>query len=349
MVSAELVRSCPLFAGINTGDLEAFVGIFEQVRFDAEAYLTRQGQPADHALIIESGNADVVTALPGGGEATVARLGPGSVLGEMALLEAGMRSATVVARTPLSACRIERDGFRLLLARRNDAAFRIQHRITLTLCKRLRELNARILACDAPENTAPALSRARVHSGASRGACSFDYKAFLPLLPVFRRFGKNEIEAFAARAPAMELARGVTIFEQGAPSAACYVVVRGAVEVSSARNGRRHRIGVIGPGQLCGHMGLIDGSKHSTTAVAREPTVLLELSSQSFGELYDGRDPFAAKFQDAINQNLLQALARTNNHLTRLISQARIRGGSAERKEADELQRALSTQDCRAA
>ena len=44
---------------------------------------------------------------------------------------------------------------------------------------------------------------------------------------------------------------------------------------------------------------------------------------------------------------LLQALARTNNHLTRLISQARIRGGRQEKKQVEELQQALGAQDCR--
>lgn len=343
-VSAKLIGGISLFAGLETGELEAILRIFQRVAFAAGAALVRQGQPADGAFILESGSAEVITALPGGGEAKVADLGPGSVLGEMALLESGVRSATVVARTPVSARFIERDGFRMLLAQRNDAAFRIQHRVTLTLCGRLRELNARILACDAPENAAPALAGERAAGATRRGACSFDYKAFLPVLPLFRRFTPQEIEALAARADVMELPRGRVIFEQGTPSEACYVVVRGAVEVSSAHNGRRHRIGIISPGQLCGHMGLVDGSVHGTTAVAREQATLLEVGKDSFGGLYGGRDRLASKFQDAINQELLQALARTNNHLTRLISQARIRD-----RRIEELQRALCTQDCRAA
>jgi hypothetical protein len=51
----------------------------------------------------------------------------------------------------------------------------------------------------------------------------------------------------------------------------------------------------------------------------------------------------------AIYRDLLQALARPNNHLTRLISQSRIRGGRQDRKQAEELQRALATEDCRPA
>ena len=50
----------------------------------------------------------------------------------------------------------------------------------------------------------------------------------------------------------MELARGHVLFGPGDPSDACYLVVRGAIEIAGARNGQRHRIGVLGPGRLCG-------------------------------------------------------------------------------------------------
>ena len=124
--------------------------------------------------------------------------------------------------------------------------------------------------------------------------------------------------------------------------------MRGAVEIANARNGRRHRIGILGPGRLCGVLALIEGQPHSMSAVAREHATLLELDRAAFDRLFSGSDRLAGRFQDAINQELLQALARTNNHLTRLISQARIRGG-APAPEVEELQRALCTQDCRSA
>jgi hypothetical protein len=84
-------------------------------------------------------------------------------------------------------------------------------------------------------------------------------------------------------------------------------------------------------------------------ARAREHTVLLEIGPASFARLFRGDDRVAGRFQEAINQELLQALARTNNHLTRLVSQARIRGGRKESRQAEDLQRALADQDFRPA
>lgn len=350
MTAADIIQGISLFEGLAPSEIEGVLCVCERVRFEPGASLMRQGQPADSAFILESGAVDVMTRLPGGGDATVATLGPGCVIGEMALLDSGLRSATVVAREPAAGYFLERDGFHMMLAQRNHAAFSIQGRITRTLCRRLRELNARIVASDAPESVAPAAQETGGSPGASQpDRPSFDYRAFLPLLPLFRNFSSAEIETLADLAQALEVGRGQLLFRQGEPAAACHVVVRGAIEVTGAQDGLRHRVGVLGPGRLCGVNALIEGRPHSLSAVARERATLLEIGKAEFDRLFTGTDRVAAKFQGAISHELLQALARTNNHLTRLISQSRIRGGRKDRKQAEELQRALATEDCRTA
>jgi len=136
------------------------------------------------------------------------------------------------------------------------------------------------------------------------------------------------------------------LFNAGDASDACYIVIRGALEISREQNGEYRRIGILGPGRLCGILALIEGAPHSMSATARECVTLMEMPRVMFARYYDGTALGAPKFQQAVNQELLQALARTNNHLTRLISQARIRDHG---QQAEELNRALCEQDCRAA
>jgi len=350
VTAAEVIRNISLFEGLAPSEIEGVLHVCERAQFEPGASLMRQGQPADSAFILESGSVDVVTRLPGGGEAGVATLGPGSVIGEMALLDSGQRSATVMAREPVGGYILEREGFHMLLAQRNRAAFTIQSRITRTLCARLRELNARIVASDAPENVAPpADAGAGAIGTGEQGRPTFDYRAFLPVLPLFRNFSAAEIGAILDLAQALELGRGQLLFRQGDPSTACYIVVRGAVEVTGLQSGLRHRVGVLGPGRLCGVNALIEGRPHSMSAVARECATLLGIGKTAFARLFTGSDRVASRFQNAIAQELLQSLARTNNHLTRLISQSRIRGGRKDRKQAEELQHVLATEDCRTA
>src|SRR5512146_2225873 len=210
----EIVASTPLFAGLDAPDLDEFLRIFRRATFAEGAVLVRQGQPADSAYVLESGAADVTTALPGGGQAMVAQLGPGSVLGEMALLDSGVRTATVIARRPTVAYLVERDDFRALLAQRNPAVFTVQYRITLMLCRRLRELNEKIVACTLSGNSMLPAASGKAGPLLRRMPCAFDWRAFLPILPPLRRFKPDDIDGLLAEASVFDAPRGAAIFHE---------------------------------------------------------------------------------------------------------------------------------------
>jgi RimJ/RimL family protein N-acetyltransferase len=73
----------------------------------------RQGEPGDRFMLIVDGEA-AVTRQRGGRAVDVGALGPGSIVGELALLQSGERSATVTATTPLTALTGDADTFVLL-------------------------------------------------------------------------------------------------------------------------------------------------------------------------------------------------------------------------------------------
>jgi CRP/FNR family cyclic AMP-dependent transcriptional regulator len=59
------------------------------------ATLLRQGEPAGHVILLRSGWAKVTSVSRGGAEALLALRGPGDILGEVAAVDGGPRSATV--------------------------------------------------------------------------------------------------------------------------------------------------------------------------------------------------------------------------------------------------------------
>ncbi len=332
---------------LDAGGLEALRRFAKAVSFAPGAALMRQGQSSQGAFFIEAGEVEAHVALPGGGKLAVARLGPGSVLGEMALLEQGIVSATVIAQTEIRARFMERDDFRALIAQRDAAIVKLQDAVTLILAQKLRALNAKLLACDAPEDL-PAGEEPGGDplAGVPRKSSTFfEHRSFLPLLPVFREFGAENIDAVVERAKLLELPRGHWLFVAGQPVGASYIVVRGAVEISARKGPLRRRIAVLGPGEWVGAMSQLDGVVHGSSARARENSVLLEIDRAAFDALYRASDSTAAKIQRAIHKSLLQSLRHTNNHLSRLISQALIRSrrGSVPVKE---LQSALYGQLC---
>jgi CRP-like cAMP-binding protein len=105
---------------------------------------------------------------------------------------------------------------------------------------------------------------------------------------------------------------------------AAYVVVRGAVEVVATRAALERRIAVVGPGQLVGFLSVLRRTAHSTSAFAREASVLLELPAAAFDEAYFGAGRASARLRHAVQASLLGSMARTNRALTRLISLERL-------------------------
>jgi CRP-like cAMP-binding protein len=306
--------------------------------------LVRYGDASRGAYLLKAGSAEATVLLPGGEKLTVANIQAGDVFGETALIERGTCTATVSATEKLEGWFIERDDFRSLVAQRVPAALRVQHALTLALSEKLRGLNAKVLEVAAPGDKPSARkpNGADPLAGVKRSKnASFDFKPFLPHLGVFEGFDAAEIDEVLSISSVLELPRGQKVFTAGQPSTACFIVVRGAVKIRAQHEKRERRIAVLGPGQLLGYMSALERSVHGSDAVVREQALLLEIPGQEFEKLYFGSSPASTKLHRVIQRSLLSSLGQTNRHLTRLISQARLRGAN---KEGDALESALGSQ-----
>ena len=87
-------RSSP---GSSRDDLERLARQFRERTFREGAVVTREGEPGVGFFVIVEGSATVSI----GGEPRATRSGPGDSFGEMALIDEGPRSATIVAATDL--------------------------------------------------------------------------------------------------------------------------------------------------------------------------------------------------------------------------------------------------------
>jgi CRP-like cAMP-binding protein len=299
--------------------------------------LVRHGDPSRGAYVVKEGAAEASVTLPGGEKLTVAKFGAGAVFGEMALIERGTCTASVTATEKLSGWFIERDDFRSLVAQRVPGALRVQHALTLVLSDKVRGLNAKVLDVaadgDKPARRSglgdPLATIARVRKP------SFDFKPFLPHLPMFEGFDAAEIDEILAVASVLELPRGQKIFTAGQPSTACFIVVRGAVKIRAQHAQRERRMAVLGPGQLLGYVSALENTIHGSDAVVREDALLLEIPREAFEKVYFGNSSASTKLHRVIQKSLLLSLGQTNRHLTRLISQAKLRGAEKEGKELE--------------
>jgi CRP/FNR family transcriptional regulator, cyclic AMP receptor protein len=106
VIDAARLRSQPSLAELDEHDLAKIARWIVEVRNAAGELLIEQGSMAYELFLIESGTVDVIRD----GE-PIAALGPGDVVGEMALMARQRRMASVRARTDVVALAMPADAF----------------------------------------------------------------------------------------------------------------------------------------------------------------------------------------------------------------------------------------------
>jgi CRP-like cAMP-binding protein len=312
---------------------EHLLAVAREVSFMKGAELVRQGEASRGCYLIRAGAVEARIALPGGGSLPVAQFRDGEMFGEMALIERGVVSATVVAQSNVDAWFVGRDDFRALVASRELSALETQRAITRALSDRLRVLNGRTKEHEAVEDrpVTEAAPAGDPLAGVKRTRqASFDWKAFLPLLSFFDGFDEQEMDEFASTGKVLELPRGAWAFVAKRTADSCFLVVRGALEVFTRTGVLERRVAIAGPGELVGFMAVINAAPRANNARAREACCLLEIPREAFLEIYNGTSGTTVSLQHAIHRSLMRSIARTNTQLTRLISHARLYAASGE-------------------
>ncbi len=114
------LSSVPFFESFSGDDLRRVIELSNRMDAAAGAVLMDQGDPGTDCFVIVDGEASVYVR----GE-HIASLGPGSMVGEMALIDHRPRTATVVADTDMSLLRFRTSAFRTLLDEMPKASERV--------------------------------------------------------------------------------------------------------------------------------------------------------------------------------------------------------------------------------
>ena len=110
----------------------------EQIAFPSGSTIFRQGEPGDQMYVITSGS----VAVEHNGQ-MVAVLGAGELLGELALIDAGARSASAIARSDCCLAPIDRERFLFLVRETPFFALQVMQSL-VTRLRQEREHNGRL-------------------------------------------------------------------------------------------------------------------------------------------------------------------------------------------------------------
>jgi CRP-like cAMP-binding protein len=150
------LRRVPLLRHFDDRLLGVLAGIMTLQRLAAGALLCTQGEPGTACFIIGNGTVEVLAGEGKGGQ-VLCTLGPGHVVGEVALIDGGKRSATVRCREDVVVFVLQREDFDRLLSAGNHASIRLLDNIARALAQRVRVVNQRY--ADIFSNTGETLAK----------------------------------------------------------------------------------------------------------------------------------------------------------------------------------------------
>jgi CRP-like cAMP-binding protein len=134
-----LLELVPLFSGLSRAQLSHVADLAQEVSYGSGRMIVRTGTPGLAFYVIVEGQAKVIRGKIASAKGQ-ASLGPGDFFGEMALLDGGPRSASVVAQTPMTTVRIERAPFRRMLKDEPDIALKLLEGMAVRMRKLIETL-----------------------------------------------------------------------------------------------------------------------------------------------------------------------------------------------------------------
>jgi len=138
--AVELLRSVPLFADLEEGELERFSQVAVPRSFPAGTRVFHEGDSSDACYIVSEGSFRVTREHSDGRAITLATLGPGEIFGELAMLDGDTRSASAESITDGTLLALPANDVRSLLARNPEIALKL----VAGLVRRLRAANMRL-------------------------------------------------------------------------------------------------------------------------------------------------------------------------------------------------------------
>ena len=128
----DVLRDIPLFAPLSKRHVKRIANLARPRRFAPSSAIVRKGERGETFYVILDGEATL--GLP---KRQSAKLGAGDFFGELALLDGGPRTATIIAKTPVLTMAIGRRPFLKLVRSDSDLALGLLK----AMAERLRQSN----------------------------------------------------------------------------------------------------------------------------------------------------------------------------------------------------------------
>jgi CRP/FNR family cyclic AMP-dependent transcriptional regulator len=139
----QILKQIELFQGLDEGQLHRLAEISQREVYKESDVIFNQDDAGNKMYIISDGQVEVIYRPEGGEDRTMIFLGQGQVFGEMALLDEGSRSASVVAvQDNTEVYALPRSNFNTLCKTDTALGYQMMRNLALDLSFKLRHRNS---------------------------------------------------------------------------------------------------------------------------------------------------------------------------------------------------------------
>ena len=129
----DTLRQVDLFSHLSDGELAHLAEQSREQRFERQALLMHEGERGETMYVVVAGEVRVFVSDENGRELVLHQLGPGSVIGDLALLDGEPRSASVVAVEPTRVLAVARQGLIACIEASPEFALALMRSLTTRL------------------------------------------------------------------------------------------------------------------------------------------------------------------------------------------------------------------------
>lgn len=239
----EFIKFAPLFAGLSDGERELLAAGFAEGKCAGQTVLLQAGERSEAMFLIGQGFAGLTTQ----SGATLATLGPGSLIGDASLFRGQPQDVTATALSELQYWKLTDRGLRDLIVQNPALGLKLSRNFGSLLVQMQDYLVKRL-------GNVPELAGLPPHT----------------------------LQALAAHLKPRELHPQDVVYRSGDGPAGLFLVESGQVELRSDVEPVAERIQKLEPGALFGALNLLTGKPAVQSAVAAQDTILWAISADEF-------------------------------------------------------------------
>ncbi len=140
----DFILSLPLFDVFKVDEIDILARHMNYTELTRGEYLFTEGDKGDYMCFVVRGLLDVLKKTSHGDYRVIARLGKGSTIGEMAIIDKSPRSASVIARQPSVVIILTQKGFDILTKHYPSLGINLLKKIMRLLSLNMRRTSSRL-------------------------------------------------------------------------------------------------------------------------------------------------------------------------------------------------------------